>query len=577
MSRYSILKHTNMFIAAVFLLLTATFSISFAEWPENGVQVSPDSVLRVAMFRVAPDSTGGAYVVWKHGPDNLNTVAQHIDLDGNLLWDEPGVSVTDPDSMPLTVLSDALPAPGGCVYISYTGLGPDGYLNMFVQKLSPDGERLYGPYGVALTNEPMNQENVTDFSMRDVMVPDGEGGIIQGYWALTHPPNNASVHAARMDSSGEVLWTDAIVANAGIFPHPFHAQAISDNAGGVIFSWESDIQVRDGEELYVQRLDADGNMLWDEVNLIYDEEPNRYAAMCSWEPGEAMLAVHDGEYIGEWRIFHLDSEGNQTLGENGMFLIEASDYSNIKRMAAADGYLYIPFADEYPDRKRKLFKINESGEHFFGEEGLDYDTCNYSSTGIHINIFADEDRVTTIFPSFSGEPWSPTAQAVNTDGTFPWGRCARDLIAYDPTRYYYSYSCETGSDTFFVAFSEGETIRATMLYPNGYSASQPDLEVKTIAEEKLPVVFSILSAYPNPFNSEVVVKYDINQPGLYRFMVFNLNGQMIYMNDVKLEETGQYDWNWNSAGQASGIYFISLKMAEYKQVTNNIVKVVLLK
>ncbi|MDP8205490.1 MAG: T9SS type A sorting domain-containing protein [Candidatus Electryonea clarkiae] len=583
MSRYSILKRTNMFIAAVFILLTFTFSYSLAEWPPEGLQVTPTDALRYQRYKVAPDSAGGAYVAWFNTTGYPSyCLIQRIDRDGNLLWDEPGISPTDTDSLGGIDFSEILPAPGGGVYVVYTGFVPGESANMYAQNLSREGERLFGPRGVQLTNDEYSQYLLSEQDAKNMVVPDGEGGLIAAYWISNYPPNQRSIHAARVDSSGEVLWTGGVAHDYGRQGGASHAQAVSDNAGGIIIVWSGDEDAPDGEGIYAQRLNADGEEMWwwPWVNKIFAQRPPFFASLASWDPGEFVFAVEVGRTLEVDLCFgHVNSAGGPSLGLNGQTIFEDAEHFDIEPIAASDGYVYIPFEEEiYGDLYKRLYKLDETGTHYFGEDGIDFDTCTIYWT-IGFEMIADSERVTLVYADYVRMGYDiPTAQAISSSGDFLWGDCPFRIVeeSEEIRNTDLIETCVVGGDTIFVAFSDHHTVWAIMLYPDGSSPAFPN-EIEEFPNSSLPDDYSIIGAFPNPFNPEINVRYNINQPGLYRFKVFNLNGQMIYRNDIKLEETGQYDWNWNGSGQASGIYFISLNRVDIEQVNNKIVKVVLLK
>ncbi|GAB1365763.1 hypothetical protein MASR1M36_06340 [Candidatus Cloacimonadaceae bacterium] len=69
------------------------------------------------------------------------------------------------------------------------------------------------------------------------------------------------------------------------------------------------------------------------------------------------------------------------------------------------------------------------------------------------------------------------------------------------------------------------------------------------------------SCYPNPFNRQLNIVYDIKSSDLEqsRIDIFNLRGQLIFSDALK--DTGSYTWNMSSSHQgklAQGLYFYRL-------------------
>jgi hypothetical protein len=89
----------------------------------------------------------------------------------------------------------------------------------------------------------------------------------------------------------------------------------------------------------------------------------------------------------------------------------------------------------------------------------------------------------------------------------------------------------------------------------------------------LPVSTSLTSAYPNPFNSQVKLAFNIDHPGRVMLDIFDIAGRKVQsLIDGDLA-AGRYQTTWNADNFASGMYFYRLTVAD-NQVTK---KMLLLK
>ncbi len=559
-------KRIIYFATILFLLIT---SAAISEWPPEGLQVIPQGNIVLHRFQVAPDSAGGAYIGWFHNGDPSNCLVQRIDREGNFLWEEPGLSPSEYDTLISSAdFLDLLPAPGGGVYVTYLGYVPNVGLNVYVQKFSPDGELEFGHNSVALTNAPENEYLLSQSYIRDVLVPDGEGGIIQGYWIDNYPPNASSLHAARLDWEGELLWTGAVVCDYGTFGFFNHVQAVSDGEGGAIFVWDTNDNSPHGVGIFAQRINADGETLWPDVNRVFD--PNyldgleEFPALCTWEPGEFMF-VEQLRTNGpdEWSLQHVNEDGEPTLGNRGQFITSSSDLVNnagVYDLVKVGDYLIIPFVDM---ENGTLYKVDESGEHFFCEEGIQFDPSLILGAW-ETDVFADEERTTLIYLRVdANDGWVslPHAIAFNNDGSTLWEDQSRPLITSEDIYFSELRACEVGQDTFFVAFEDlyGTGVFATMLYPDGSTASYPEnpVEEKESLSE-LPQELVILNTYPNPFNSSVTIEIESPSRGETAILIYDLLGRNIYEEFYYLS-SGNNRIEWKPGKSTpSGIYFISI-------------------
>ncbi|UCF93495.1 MAG: hypothetical protein JSW39_04850 [Desulfobacterales bacterium] len=85
---------------------------------------------------------------------------------------------------------------------------------------------------------------------------DGAGGAIIAWSDLRSGDDDT--YAQRVDGNGNVLWTADGVAISSAEDDQYPRKIVSD--GGAIIAW---LDWRNGnDDIYAQRVDADGNVLW---------------------------------------------------------------------------------------------------------------------------------------------------------------------------------------------------------------------------------------------------------------------------------------------------------------------------
>ncbi|MCG6915023.1 T9SS type A sorting domain-containing protein, partial [bacterium BMS3Abin03] len=69
--------------------------------------------------------------------------------------------------------------------------------------------------------------------------------------------------------------------------------------------------------------------------------------------------------------------------------------------------------------------------------------------------------------------------------------------------------------------------------------------------------------FPNPFNSNTIIKYSIPNLSQVKLVVFNLLGEEIktLVNDEK--PAGMYEVTWNADNLPSGVYFYQLRVRDF--------------
>jgi flagellar hook assembly protein FlgD len=82
--------------------------------------------------------------------------------------------------------------------------------------------------------------------------------------------------------------------------------------------------------------------------------------------------------------------------------------------------------------------------------------------------------------------------------------------------------------------------------------------------------FQLYQSYPNPFNSETIIKYDLLKSCEVNLTIYNILGQKVKTLANERQEAGSKTIGWDGKDEkgkdlASGIYFYQLKAGEVTQ------------
>jgi serine protease AprX len=77
-----------------------------------------------------------------------------------------------------------------------------------------------------------------------------------------------------------------------------------------------------------------------------------------------------------------------------------------------------------------------------------------------------------------------------------------------------------------------------------------------------PRLMMVRGSYPNPFNTEVTLEYEIIEPGDIRLEVYNLLGQRVDQQSLGHKTEGKYRLTWKNDAGSSGLYFYCLSHPE---------------
>jgi hypothetical protein len=86
-----------------------------------------------------------------------------------------------------------------------------------------------------------------------------------------------------------------------------------------------------------------------------------------------------------------------------------------------------------------------------------------------------------------------------------------------------------------------------------------DAEEQTNA---LPIVFALSGNYPNPFNSETTIDYQLPINCEVKLVIYNLLGQKVETLVDGLMEAGHHSVQWDASAYSSGIYFYKLNAGD---------------
>jgi hypothetical protein len=129
--------------------------------------------------------------------------------------------------------------------------------------------------------------------------------------------------------------------------------------------------------------------------------------------------------------------------------------------------------------------------------------------------------------------------------------------------------------------NEGSYNAILTLLTNDYNNLQADIPVIMHVDplaiddrlESVPEEFVLYPVYPNPFNAQATIKYNLPYPEKVTLDIFNLAGQKIASLYEGFQAAGEHSVIWQADNLASGIYFVRFAGGEYSKT----VRVALLK
>lgn len=510
-------------------------------WPVNGVRVSGSRGGGDPML--CKDGLGGAFVAWREGSVLEKVAVQHIDRNGALLWGADGVLVAD--STRIANGQGIVPDGLGGAFVAWSDFRSQFRYQVFAQRVSSSGTRMWGTDGVPVSTSPYGQAS----GGPSPLVSDGAGGIFVGWIDnYTGDPGNTLLQHLAGNGTLSPGWP-AYGLPVSFDPIPSHMQAAplmtEDGAGGVELTFRDSRNF--GFRITAQRVDFAGNLLWGPSGAsAFAANGGTYHATVSDSSGGYIIGTISSE--GTIFVQRLDSLGVAQWIPEGIVL---SDAVSVKRdlSASPDGAHGAIFA--WTDDR------NESSAGYYGG---DIYAQNVNANGtLGGTIVATEmalasaealpDRVrlkwfggsagsaAVVYRSADGASWSPIARVV-VDGSGYLGYEDRDVLSGQ----HYAYRLGVGA-------GGAETYSAT-----------------TWLEIPASLALSLDGPWPQPAGEDLVFRYTLPSPAAARLRLHDLQGRAVATLLYATLGAGQHTRRWRlrdllGRDLPGGVYFARFEVA----------------
>jgi len=74
----------------------------------------------------------------------------------------------------------------------------------------------------------------------------------------------------------------------------------------------------------------------------------------------------------------------------------------------------------------------------------------------------------------------------------------------------------------------------------------------------IPNSFELNSVYPNPFNGQTVISFDLDQSGMIDVAIFDLSGRCVATVENRQFDAGRHSLTWNAKSTPAGVYVVKI-------------------
>lgn len=247
---------------------------------------------------ILADEKGGLWSSWtdQRDPRSAQVYLQHINGNGLPLLNARGLGLIAKHSSEYARLANptVIASRAGHFFVAWEDYrsgekDPD----IYIQKLSPDGESVWRRGGIAVCMAPGEQN-------RPILIDDGVGGVIVS-WLDRRNGSDDNIYAQRIGDDGKLLWRSDGVQVCGANGDQSSLRGVPDGKEGVVLCWVDARTIAETDfDLYIQRVDHSGEALWEKDGKPFARYKGLQVSpsLVSDEQGGAFIAWMDsrGEY-----------------------------------------------------------------------------------------------------------------------------------------------------------------------------------------------------------------------------------------------------------------------------------------
>ncbi len=312
-------NHRARLSVLVVLLVLVAGASAPAQWSSDAAlnYAFADRSGEQVIEKIAVTDAGDMYLGWfDHASGNYDVYLQRLDASGNELWAHNGILISDhPQNSWLTDWDLTADSEGNAILV-FNDIRSGGDWDIYAYKIAPDGSFVWGPDGIALSDN-------ADFEPSPCVTEAADGDLVF-VWSRSPDVGQADLRMQRVAPDGTVLLAPGgqpIVAVAG--ETPGFPDVVPAAGGSVIVSWVRDIsEYLSPRHLHGGKFSPTGAPQWLTNAVVYDAYslPLGYAPkIMSNGSGGAIFWWHRSDYnLYNSFVQILHGNGSEQFAHNGL-------------------------------------------------------------------------------------------------------------------------------------------------------------------------------------------------------------------------------------------------------------------
>ncbi len=312
-------------ILVLFCVLFAATAAN-AQWVKDGAPVCTE-LYGQGSVKVIPDGRGGAIAVWTdfRNGNSYDIYGNDIEADGYVYSSAvPICTAIGNQSYPQAVFNGT----EGVIVVWIDERS--GMPQIYAQRVDTTGTPVWTLDGIDISPSAYYPGNVR-------IISDGAGGAIVAWY--DYPSGSGDIFAQRIDVDGNLYWGPDGILVCDDVNEQNSPEIVADGSGGAVIVWADHRsgEVGDGD-IYAQRVDAEGNLLWaDDMPVCIAGESQGFPSLVGDSNGGAYITWHDFRN-GYWDVYvqRIDQNGSPVWTLDGINVCSQSWFKT-RPQIVADG------------------------------------------------------------------------------------------------------------------------------------------------------------------------------------------------------------------------------------------------
>lgn len=405
----------------IFVVCLLTTVNVFAQWPDDPALnlVISNEPGEQAIAKVAATSDGGCYVSWySNSAGNYDMRLQRLDADGNIVWEPNGILISDhPQNSWLTDYDMTVDNEDHAILV-FNDIRAGIDWDIYAYRISPTGDFVWGPDGLTIS------DNVADDVIPKVIITSS-GNIVFAW------QEDYIIHARKVDMAGNDLWNPAtidITSTYGLY-RPYIAPSNDDGFVMQVYLLTGP-NYWNPKHIYVYKFDTAGAPLWGSGGVAVSTAGGmdlwRESGIMSDENGGCFSYWYDVRTIHHAYIQHVQYDGAVVWTANGVQLSLAGN-----ELQMNPTIVYLPASSEVlafylaTDLNQSVFgingqKLNAAGERQWGDGGVVHVPMSGQAIMYIDASYMSDGAIVTYQESPDGASDVIKAIRVDTEGNLVW-------------------------------------------------------------------------------------------------------------------------------------------------------------